>query len=323
MAGRIPVQVYTEESVGYKVNQWGPTITGVVSIIASSILALFVWHYGKTISEQQLKLQTQQTTMQTEQVQAELADMRTKYFDNLTSPDENKRTLAEIGLAGYGQKAIPVVHMAMGVEQGEIRESATNVVYRLFQAEMKPEERWKLIKFLMDEFDSPNKNLRIGVVQSFVKIEPLLSTEERKHITSFLGARVIPQEICSDQEGRETIQEAAKFFGTETKTEYLLLIARCPRCGNGWLQAMLKLDTISRELSAAQRTELQSKITEIRRTALEHLRDNITDKDLILGTGFAEFMSKGEVSISFEEFKRRIDEEFNRLLQTLSVNDAR
>jgi len=320
---RFPVQVYTEETFGQKLSHWGPTITSFIFIF----LTYFIWYNGQKLSEQQVDLQRQQTNLQVQQAQlqterstAELADMRSKFFNDLTATDENKKTLAEIGLAGHGLKAMGVVHLALGVEQGEIRKSGVNVVYRLFQAEMKPEGRAQLLQQLINEFDSPNEILHMGVAQSLVKIEPLLNPKERQQVIDFLQECIPPQSTCSNQEGRDTIQEAAKFVSAKdiNSTLYLLAIIQCPRCGDGWLQAMLKLETAAGEMQPSQRASLRIKIEQLRREVLESLREHVSDEDLAKGTGFERFMKKGQMSIDFEEFKRKVDEEFNTLLQSLN-----
>lgn len=315
IAERIPVHVSTEETFGQKFGHWGPTATSAASIL----LTIFVWFNAKHLSEQQIELQKQQTKLQSAQVQSELAVMRSKYFDDLMARDENKKTLAEIGLAGHGADAMPVVHLALGVKEEKIRESAVNVVYHLFHAQMKPEGRQQLLQHLMGEFNSPNKYLRIGVVQSLVKIEPLLEPGERQQVMDFLDANVDPRHLCSDQEGRDTVQEAAKFVSNlnADPTTYLLAIARCPRCGDGWLQAMLKLSTTAISLTPAQRVHLRQRILQLRREIPEHLRENISERDLAAGTGFVLFRSSEQTAITFDEFKRKVEEKFDALLKSL------
>lgn len=286
-------------------SHWGPTIIGVISVV----LSFYVWSSGKKLGEKQIELQR-------EQVQTELADIRSKFFDDLTATDENKRTLAEIGLAGHGQKAMPVVHLTLGVEQGDIRKSGVNVVYRMFQAEMKPEGRSLLLEQLEQEFGSPNQYLRTGVIQSFVKIEPLLDQAERQRVTKFLKERVDPGRICSDEEGRNTIYQAALFTSDKnTDFSHLLAIIQCPRCGDAWLQAMFRLGAIKDKLSTQQRADLQQKVVEIRNEVLSHLRETVSDEDLATG-GYANFIPKGQISIGFNDFKRRVEDEFDTLIQS-------
>jgi hypothetical protein len=309
---RLPIDVSEKESFGKKLSHWGPTITSIASIV----LTMFVWVNARKLSEQQITLQKKQTELQDEQVKAEVADMRTKFFNDLTSTDENKKTLAEIGLAGYGVKAMPVVHLALGVEQGEIRRSAVNVVYRLFQAEMTMDGRKQLMDQLIREFDSPNKTLHTGVVQSLVKIEALMNSNERQQASIFLREKLPPQSTCSEQEGREMVQEAAKFFSAKdtNSVSYLLAIARYPKCGDGWLQAMLKLQESAREMPLPPRSDLLEKIKQLKSDVLKDLREQISDEDLAEGTGFARFGQKGQGSISFMEFRQRVEEEFNVLV---------
>lgn len=302
MANRFPVQVYANETFSQKIGHWGPTIMTIV-------VTLFVWYHGDKLGKQQVELQNQL-------VQAELNDMRSKFFNDLTVADENKRTLAEIGLAGHGTKALQVVHLALGVEQGDIRKSAVNVVYRLFQAAMNTSERDEILNHLTKEFNSPNKNLRMGVVQCMVKIEPLMNPSERQRFTNFLLTNVNPMNICTDREGRETVQEAAKFFNAKNteSTKYLLAIARCPKCGDGWLQAMYKLSALLPELPSLQSTDLLTRLKGLREEVLGSLREKVSDEDLNKGAGFGKFLQKGQEKITFEGFKQKVQEMFDEVV---------
>jgi len=198
---RLPIQVFNEETKLKKFLQVGPILLSIASIV----LTFFVWRNTDKLTTQQLELQKQQTELQNDRVQAELADLRFKFLNDLTAIDEHKKTPAEISLAAHGLNAFPVIHSALGVEQGDIRRSAVNVVHRLFQAE-KEDGRKELLKKLEEEFAFPNKTLHTGVVESFVNIEPLLSPEQRAQILAFLEQTVVPQNVCSDQEGRETVR---------------------------------------------------------------------------------------------------------------------
>lgn len=334
MADRFPVQVYADETLSQKIAHWGPTVIGIASIIITIAVTLFVWYQGDKLGKQQVELQNQL-------VQAELNDMRSKFFNDLTVADENKRTLAEIGLAGHGTKALQVVHLALGVEQSDIRKSAVNVVYRLFQAAMNrsekdemlyrlmkefrlvqtttnSSERDEILNHLMKEFKSPNKNLRMGVVQCMVKIEPLLTPPERLRVTNFLLTNVDPGNICTDREGRETVQEAAKFFNANNaeSTRYLLAIALCPKCGDGWLQAMYKLGAVLEELPPAQSAALQTKLNELRAEVLGSLHEKVSEEDLNKGAGFSKFLQKGQERITFEGFQKRVQEMFDEIIQS-------
>jgi hypothetical protein len=309
---RVPISLHEEESFGKKLSYWGPFITSILSIG----LTVVVWLNAEKLSEQQIRLQDRQTQLQEEQVKGELSDMRSKFFTDLTSTDESKKTFAAIGLAGHGLKAMPVVHLALGVEEGEIRQSAVNVVYRLFQAEMTLDGRKQLLEQLMKEFDSPNQTLHTGVVQSLVKIEPLMDPNEHQQVSKFFQDRIPPQGNCSEQQGRDLVQEVAKFFNPKdgNSVPYLLAIAKHPKCGDGWLQAMLKLQASIQELPLPARADLLEKIKQLKVDVLESLREQVSDEDLAEGTGFGKFGRKGQMSISFVEFRRRVEEEFNALV---------
>lgn len=319
---RIPVQIYNEETPLQKLSHWGPVLTGAVSIV----LAFVVWVNTQELTslqlelqKQQVELQNHQTRLQSEQVEAELADLRFKFLADLTATDENKKTPAEIGLASHGLKAFPVVHYALGVEQGDIRRSAVNVVYRMFQAESN-DGRETLLTRLMGEFTSPNKTLHTGVVQSFVKIEPLLKPEQRKNVLGFLNQNVNPVTACLEQDGRETVFEAAKFIGSKSTDAipYLLSIATVARCGDAWLQAMYNLQSIAGEVQTDDRAALRQKVEQVKAGVLEQLPKNITEQELTTGYGFAGFVKPGEVGMELDDVKKRIEKEFDALIVQLS-----
>lgn len=317
MSERIPVQVYTDESSGQKLSHWGPTVTSVASIV----LTFFVWYNAQKLSEQQIELQRKQTQLQTEQVQAELADMRSKFFDDLTATDENKKTLAEIGLAGHGQKAMDVVHLALGVEQSEIRKSGANVVHRLFQAATNSKERRQLLDRLGVEFQSPNRTLRLGVVESLVKLGPLLDPDERRLVTEFLRINVAPQNTCSGKEGREMVLASASFANGKDPdhAQYLLDLARWPACGDGWRQAMINLQPAG-EIPAPQRSALKNEVEKIKAEALAGLRGSVDDRTLAEGVGFTSFIKQGQVEkgVNFKDFARQVEAELDVVIKALS-----
>jgi hypothetical protein len=306
---RVPLQLFNEETRLQKLSHWGPTLTSIASII----LTVFVWLSAQKLTQQQVDLQT-------EQVQAELADMRTKFFSDLTSKDETARTLAELGLAGHGLKAFPVIHMTLGVEQGDIRESGVNVVYRLFQAQGTLDERSNVLSRLMNEVNSTNKTLHTGVVQSFVKLAPLLHPDERETVVQFLQVRANPRDRCSDDEGRNMLHEAVNFFGNDPgAVSQLLTVARYPQCGNGWIQTMLNLNSAGTQMSAPERADLVQKVDQIKAEVLSNLPQSVSAQSLDPPTAFGAFLKPREVDLTFDQFRTRVIEEFDKLRRSLGA----
>ena len=320
-AKRIPIQVFSQESRLQKFGHWGPMATAVASLF----LTLFVWHNTERLTNRQIDLQAKQLEIQNqqmqregEQVEAQLADMRFKFLSDLTATDENKKTPAEIGLAAHGLKAFPVVHYALGVEQTEIRKSAANVVYRLFQAEAEA-GREELLKTMMREFGSPNKTLHTGIVESFVKLEPLLNPQQRRNVVGFLQQSVVPRNACSDQDGRELVFEATKFIGSKRADAipYLMSVASVPLCGEAWVQSLYSLQSFAAEMSPQERSDLRARIEQVKKDVLDHLDQSITTQDLAEGAGFTMFSKPNEVGISFEQFKKRVAKAFDALTSQL------
>lgn len=325
---RLPIQIFNEETKLQKFGHWGPILIGVASVFVSAV----VWQGTKVLTNRQIELdaqqvalqkrqvdlQSQQTKLQNDQIEAELADLRFKFLHDLTATDEHKKTPAEISLAAHGLKAFPVVHSALSVEQGDIRRSAVNVVYRLFQTEAEAGQK-ELLQKLKDEFAFSNKTLHMGVVESFVKIEPLLSPEQRAQVIAFLGEKVVPQNVCSDQEGRDTVFQAALFIGSKRvdAVPYLVSVLKVPRCGDAWLQAMLNLQLSTANMSVQERADLRDEMTQLKGELLDRLDQYVSYEELALGAGFTRFTNKGVVGIEFGDFKKRLEQEFERLISQL------
>ena len=170
--------------------------------------------------------------MQEKQTEAELSDLRVKFLNDLTAKlndltakDENKKVLAEIGLAGHGLAAIPVVSFALGVEQVEIRSSAVNVFYRMFQASIGFAERDALLTELMNQMMSPNKNLRTGIVQSLVKVGPLLNPAEHRKVITFLESKVPPRTFAMSLKAETWSRKRRLSFGLVMRARFLI---SCP-----------------------------------------------------------------------------------------------
>lgn len=309
---RIPIHLFDEESRLKKLSYVGPVILGGASIV----LTLMVWLNTKTLTTKQIELQQKQTELQAEQLAADEADMRTKFFNDLTSAEDDKKTFAAISLAGHGLKAMSVVHLALGVESGIVRESAVEVVHILFQSGSL-EDRNKLLERLKREFEYPNERLQLGVVQSYVEIEPLMNSEERGQTMQFLQERIL-QSRCSQALGRDVVHEAVKFFGAvdPRSLQYLVMISESPKCGSGWKQAIQNLVEIAGSLPASQRVDLQKQFQAKTSEVLKKLREQFTDAELADTSGFGIFGS--ESNVTFVKFQEKVKEEFSRVELALS-----
>lgn len=309
---RIPIHLFDDESRLKKLSYVGPVILGGASIFLTAV----VWVNTTTLTRKQLELQERQTQLQEEQLSAEQADMRTKFFNDLTSTDDDKKTFAAISLAGHGLKAWPVVHLALGVESGEVRESGVEVVHILFQSGSAG-DRTSLLEHLKAELNYPNERLHLGVVQSYVEIEPLMNPTERLQTTQLLDEQILSSR-CSKQVGRETVHEAVKFFGVadSNSVKYLLTISGSPRCGSGWKQAIQNLVEIAGNLPASERARLQKQFQARTAEVLMKLRQEIGDQELTDSSGFGMFGS--ESSVTFGRFEEKVKEEFKRVDVALS-----
>ena len=117
-------------------------------------------------------------------------------------------------------------------------------------------------------------------------------------------------------EGRTTVREAATFFWANDANSipYLLEIARNAKCGDGWSQAIVKLEEVVAK-QPQSRAELLNRIGQTRTEVLSTLRQEVSDEDLASG-GFEGF-AEGQVELKFEDFKAKIEEDFERLAKSL------
>ena len=152
-----------------------------------------------------------------------------------------------------------------------------------------------------------------------MKIEPLLNPEQRKNIIAFLQEKVVPQTVCSDHEGRETVLQATLFIGSKRADAipYLISIVNVPRCGYAWLQAMLDLQLSAANMSTQERADLREKIIQVKRELLGRLEVHVSMEELAAGGGFASFAKKGAFAIEFDDLKKRIKKEFDTLISQL------
>ncbi|HKO62107.1 MAG TPA: hypothetical protein VJV03_13165 [Pyrinomonadaceae bacterium] len=321
ISNRVPIQVFVEESIGQRVGHWGPVFIGFLSFLLAAVIAVNAYFLNQrqiALQEQQNELTRKQNELHAAQSKAQLADMRFKFLNDLTDPDENKKTSAELSLASHGVNALPVIHFALGVEQPDIRDSAVNVVKRMFQA-ASIAERKEILDALTADFSSPNKLLHAGIVQSLVTIQPMLNADESRLITKVLDERFPPETVCADPEGRSLVKHLARFFPIKDAASlpHLMKIASCPRCGDAWSQAMIRLKSAANILPNEKRHELAIQLDSIEKEAMKDLRTKVTDEDLESG-GFQVFYDdSGSGSLAFEDFEKRVAEEFRQLREYL------
>ena len=115
------------------------------------------------------------------------------------------------------------------------------------------------------------------------------------------------------------VRQATTFFSDKNprRTDYLLKIARVPRCGQGWVQTLVKLRTVADQLAPPQRAELRESLVRLKDEVLGNLRRSVSDEDLKAGIGFGQSMKDGRLVVNFEVFKQEVEKQFAELLDDI------
>ncbi|HEX8457543.1 MAG TPA: hypothetical protein VF656_09615 [Pyrinomonadaceae bacterium] len=297
-----PLDVSTRESGWQKFGYLG----NVFSLVLAGVVAF----YGYQISKAQVALQTQQNAILSQQAitaeaqrQATIADMRAKFLENLVDDkNETKQMMASIGLAAYKEDALPLVQLALGVEQSSVRQAAVGTVFLLFQSESVP--RQKLVETLMTSFASRNPYMQLGVLECFVKIDRRLDPLAGQQVVDCVVGDIDPQASCNNAEQRRVMLEAAKFLGLgyDGSAERLLKIVGQPKCADAWSQALVNLPKVAEEFSPSERIALAGRLRELKTTVLGDLENR---SDL-------EYLKMNDVA--FEDFRADVEEQFNDII---------
>jgi hypothetical protein len=297
-----PLDVSTRESGWQKFGYLG----NAFSLVLAGVVAFF----GYQINKAQVALQMQQTESLRQQAvtaeaqrQATIADMRAKFLDNLVdNQNETKQMMASIGLAAYKEDALPLVQLALGVEQSSVRQAAVGTVFLLFQSESVSRE--KLIETLIGSFNSRNPYMRLGVLECFVKIDGRLDPAAGRRVLDCVVSGIDPQASCDDAEGRKVMLETAKFLGIGYggSDEHLLKIVEQPKCADAWSQALVNLPKLAENFSPAERLALARRMRELKAIVLGDL-ENRSDPEYLKMNG-----------INFKEFRAQVEEKFDGVI---------
>jgi hypothetical protein len=254
---------------------FGPLLTGVAAILVSlSIGALTIV----------ISVFTYQANAK--QAAANQINLRTTALNDFADSDEEKRTLAAIKVAAYGEDALPIIRFALGVKSREIRAGGVTSAQVIYQSN--PDIRPKLMAMMALSFQDPNPNLRLGILEFYREGKSLLTSQERADFWNLLKTRLGPTaNACSNEEG-EFILTAVQFLGTgafSDAKDYLLNIARnCPhekgneKYNGARNQAVRVLPTVLQQshASKAERDDAIRTLQELNADASEQLKSFIT-----------------------------------------------
>jgi hypothetical protein len=246
-------------------------IKDVFPPLASAIIAFFVLYYGKQFNDRAAKTQEDVASTQARQADTAKSELELKILSDFTgslaqltdesAEAEKKQTLAAIKFVQYGEEVLPVIKIALGVEESSVRRGATVVVAQMFQSGRI--DRVKLLHELKDYFKNQNAYLRRGVLECFVKLGDHLSGEEASEVVNLLKDDVDPRADCSKPEEENVLLEAAKFLrgrpSLDSK-ELLLRIAENRSCTKPRIQAVDNLPSVAAGLPLEGRNEIVARL---------------------------------------------------------------
>jgi len=255
--------------------------------LASALIAFFVFYYGKQYNDRQTAIQKEQTDTQQKQAGTAKSDLELKILSDFTSSlaqltdktaDSYRiQTIAAIKFVQYGEKALPVIKLALGVEEDTVRKGATVVIVQLFQSgEI---DRQKLLSELNGYFRSSNPYLRRGVLECFVKLEERLTNAEVVSVVNLLQNNLNAQSDYSRIEDQNVLSEAAVFLGGQGSVEseeLLLKIAENRSCTKPRIQAIDSLPEIAEKLSPQQRHTILARLKGLLADAPGELKPRIS-----------------------------------------------
>ena len=262
-------------------------IKDVLPPLASVVIAVFVFYYGKKFNDRQATSQEEQTKTQAKQADTAQSELELKILSDFTSSiaqltdegeeREKKQTLAAIRFVQYGEKALPVIKTALGVEENTVRKGASVVVVQMFQSGKI--DRKKLLSELKEYFKTQNPYLRRGVLECFVKLEDHLSNEEAFEVVDLLKNYLNPQSDCSKSEDENVLLEAAVFLGGQASPdseELLLKIAENRSCTKPRIQAIDNLPEVAAKLGHEQQQAIVARLQLLISDASNSLLPKIT-----------------------------------------------
>ena len=207
------------KSVARFAKDFGPLFTGIAAITVSlSIGALTL-----VISVLTYQSNAKQAT-------ANQISLRTTALTDFTEADKEKRTLAAIKVAAYGEDALPVIKFALSVKSNQIRAGGVEAAQVIYQSS--PDLRPRLLAAMVQGFQDPNPILRLGVLEFYRDAALQLTPQEREALWSLLRNRLgRDAQSCVNEDG-DFVLAAAQFMATglfPDARDFLLNIVRnCP-----------------------------------------------------------------------------------------------
>jgi hypothetical protein len=121
------------------------------------------------------------------------ADLRQKAILNLAESDEERRELAIVALAEFGEESIQTVRMLLGLEIPRLQKRGVQISKHLFSSQILRE---KFAKQLIQWSEERNPRLRAGVIETFIEMGDE-AANYRSNLVDKISAR-----ICPDIQGK-------------------------------------------------------------------------------------------------------------------------
>lgn len=219
--GKIPVELYPVEQPPKPWRQFINFVKDFVPVltaIATITVTIIVSYYG-------YQLNMRQAT-------ATQIDLRTKVLSDFIENDD-KRMLAAIKLAEYGEEALPSVKQSLGANNDKIRAGGIETAKQMYEEPTATLPHAKLIDALLSYLENKNRTLRVGVMMALVEVAELLDDSEAQRVLDYLKTHLGPQAQSCFKEEQDFVLYAAKFIGASKpfpdSIELLLGIAQnCP-----------------------------------------------------------------------------------------------
>jgi len=137
------------------------------SPLATIAIAALVAYYGHQFDERQAKAQETEASLK-------IVSTFSEMLRQIDEKDEPRKELAVIGIAHFGDDALPLLRLALAAQEQKIHDGAKAALYEIFRSETV--SRKKVIEFLLDQLRSSRPELRTGALEVFSDIGGELGT---------------------------------------------------------------------------------------------------------------------------------------------------
>lgn len=249
---------------------FGSLFTGIGSILTSLVigaatvtLAIFTFRFNAQQAENTQK------------------NLKTSALTEFSEMDPEKRTIAAIRLAVYGEEALPAIRLALGVSNTYIRSGAVQAAQVMYQSQ--PETRPKLLQQMTSGFADNNPYLRTGVVEFYSETADQLDAAEKQDFLTLIKNRIGPDAKGCSAEPDDLLIAYIIFLKKgqfPDSKELLLSLGRlCPAEKEGVrIHAVNMVKKISEGLAATDRVAIAKELESLKPVATDGLKQEIDNR---------------------------------------------